>query len=79
MSSTLRQRTYDHRLILLIQETGDATIDTGIGPADPVAHADFVDLDSLLNRPIAALLLPLLRCRVLSPLRPGAGNRERAL
>jgi len=38
MSSTPRQRAYDHRLVRLVQETGDATIATGIGvPRSTVA------------------------------------------
>jgi putative transposase len=38
MATQPRQRTYDHRLIRLVQETGDATIATGIGiPRSTVA------------------------------------------
>ncbi len=31
MSTERRQRIYDHRLVRLVQETGDATIATNLG------------------------------------------------
>ena len=38
MSTERQQRVYDHRLIRLVQETGDATIATGLGiPRSTVA------------------------------------------
>jgi len=38
MSTERRLRIYDHRLVRLVQETGDATIATGIGvPRSTVA------------------------------------------
>ncbi len=38
MSTKPRQRTYDHRLVRLVQETGDTTIATHIGdPRSTVA------------------------------------------
>lgn len=38
MNSKPRQRIYDHRLVRLVQETGDATLATGIGvPRSTVA------------------------------------------